>query len=264
MTIAVGILASDGIVIAADRLETLPGYSKSDVGKIRHISHAGRLSKDEPFRHGAFCVTGAGSGGVLDSLSQELIRVFDTNRAIDVKPKMRDLMDGALVNFMGRHVVPFNDPSDAGPHMLLAYQRENNVGLWTTDRSAMTEIHSGAVGLGMHRAYEFLTKMGDAPEMLSLSVQEAAAVAAFAIFDVKNNIDGCGSHTDICYIHDNRVRPVSRQVVSALEDVFRGYVAECETRVLRYVFYEHERTAPKRQLADVRKRIRHLIEAMPK
>ena len=64
MTICIGILASDGIVIAADREEG-DGYVKTDQGKI---STATRLI----FPVGSIAVTGSGWGSYLDEVAERL------------------------------------------------------------------------------------------------------------------------------------------------------------------------------------------------
>ena len=58
MTIAVGILASDGVVIAADREEG-DGYLKTDTGKVSQT-----FKGTAPI--GSIAITGAGTGPYLD------------------------------------------------------------------------------------------------------------------------------------------------------------------------------------------------------
>ena len=68
----IGLLASDGIVIAADREEG-DGYLKNDTGKIA-TSYKGL----EPI--GVMAVTGAGTGLYIDEVSDILRATFCANQ----------------------------------------------------------------------------------------------------------------------------------------------------------------------------------------
>ena len=73
MTIALGLLASDGIVIAADTQETYSGALK-----VNHPKISGALNGDRFNPEGVFIVTGAGSAVHLDPIGQELSDAFET------------------------------------------------------------------------------------------------------------------------------------------------------------------------------------------
>jgi hypothetical protein len=68
MTIAIGILASDGVVIAADREEG-DSYLKNDTGKIAQ-AFKGTL----PI--GSIAITGSGSGPCLDEVAKLIMADF--------------------------------------------------------------------------------------------------------------------------------------------------------------------------------------------
>ena len=71
MTIAIGILAKDGIVLASDTQET-SGYIKTEGSKI--LVGVGLPGSDrEPW---GLAITGAGSAAYLDSFSQETFGAF--------------------------------------------------------------------------------------------------------------------------------------------------------------------------------------------
>src|SRR5207247_11290193 len=71
MTIAIGLLATDGVVIAADTQESAgyPGDMKSSGTKILW---ALRSNASNPPVTGAFAVSGAGTVGYLDAVNQKL------------------------------------------------------------------------------------------------------------------------------------------------------------------------------------------------
>ena len=68
MTIAIGILASDGVIIAADREEG-DGYLKTDRGKISQVFRG-------LFPAGSIAVTGAGDAAALDEVSNLITDAF--------------------------------------------------------------------------------------------------------------------------------------------------------------------------------------------
>src|ERR1051326_7385632 len=84
MTIALGILASDGIVVASDTQETY-----SDLRKVRQTKILAVVN--EP--NAGLLVTGAGSGPQIDALSQILCDRFSRET-----PSSLTALDGALQN----------------------------------------------------------------------------------------------------------------------------------------------------------------------
>src|SRR5256885_9651317 len=88
MTIALGIIASNGIVLAADTEETMgvAGYSKTDQTKI-----LGYFSADNQRPLGACFISGAGDAGYIEALSQTLGRVFVNHPSLTERPLERQL-----------------------------------------------------------------------------------------------------------------------------------------------------------------------------
>jgi hypothetical protein len=70
MTIAIGVLASDGIVVAADTQESVQGYWKTTQGKVRWAEHRGTNG------HGACIVSAAGNARHSDELMNRVARFF--------------------------------------------------------------------------------------------------------------------------------------------------------------------------------------------
>src|SRR5712671_3504842 len=98
MTIALGLNFNGGIVIAADTLET--HYSmKVSTAKVK-------LSARSDF--GAIVISGAGTAGYIDSISQEFQRMFmasDSSESLDgLEAKFKILLE----EFYAKHVLlPF-------------------------------------------------------------------------------------------------------------------------------------------------------------
>ena len=70
MTIAIGLLASDGIVLSADTQEIV-GSMKSDESKLIVANRGAEKEKA-----GALAITGAGDAGYLDSINMEICTAF--------------------------------------------------------------------------------------------------------------------------------------------------------------------------------------------
>lgn len=76
MTIALGIIAPDGIVVAADR-QAAAGYQKADEGKLRLVWHADLA--------GSLVTTGAGDSAYLDSIADRPRGWFGSSKLTDIK-----------------------------------------------------------------------------------------------------------------------------------------------------------------------------------
>src|SRR5262245_4417462 len=94
MTIALGILAKDGVAIAADTQESVGAY-KVAARKI--------FSRPDPNRDRAFAVTGAGNAGYLESLGQGLARDFEQGGTMAA---IENRMSANLLRFHQDHIFP--------------------------------------------------------------------------------------------------------------------------------------------------------------
>src|SRR5437899_3200980 len=88
MTIALGILASDGIVVAADRLESYGGQFKLDQSKILPVS---TVYPDDvnPELIGACLISGAGDAGHIDALTEQLAKDFCNHEETVLRVQMK-------------------------------------------------------------------------------------------------------------------------------------------------------------------------------
>ena len=96
MTIALGILAKDGLVIAADTQETYSGLLKMEQGKIFSALNG----------PASFHITGAGSATHLDSISQQLCEDF-SRRAPRTMTALRDSVESSVRTFHVKHIAPY-------------------------------------------------------------------------------------------------------------------------------------------------------------
>src|SRR5438067_3513959 len=99
MTIALGILASDGIVVAADREEQIPDFMKVSQSKIRVMSIASKSHS------GSCVVTGAGDGTHIDALTDSLLQAFTAQSEL-VGVELQTCLADVVEQFHHDHIFP--------------------------------------------------------------------------------------------------------------------------------------------------------------
>jgi 20S proteasome alpha/beta subunit len=215
VTIAIGILAADGIVIAADTQETV-GSHKADESKLL-IANQG----SERDKAGAIVVTGAGDSGYLDSINQELCAAFLRKRKWTPATLFAQSKKH-VKQFHHDHVVPFsNFPEHDRPQasLIIGAHIDGSCCLWSTEKSTLaTGKKHCSVGLGRAYAQVMLRRFW-AP----MDTVKAASLAAFVIFHVKNTVDGCGSQTQIVILKNGHAAYVSQPNINLLECAFEEY-----------------------------------------
>lgn len=192
MTIAIGILASDGLVIAADSQETIPGFWKVEQDKIMaaHQVHAG-------LAQGGIGISGAGLGVYVDELSQRWIRTF-TDNPLALTVELQALLDNELEDFHERKVVPFSGyPVNERPeiYLLAACARNGWRSPWESSLNVLTDrtpVGYAAVGVGAMHAR---TLLGRFYSRFHFDLARAVLLAAYVLFHVKESVDGCGKRT---------------------------------------------------------------------
>lgn len=215
MTIALGLIAEDGIVIAADRQET-EGDQKTDQGKI---DSAWTLPD------GALLVTGAGNGPYIDSVSRQLKQYFSGTEERD-EDALTENFTAIHRAFYSETVLPF---ANYHPHerpdyeLLLGCSTNRRCSLWYSQKLALNLAEGfRAVGIGASAAESFLKKF----YVLRLPLKIAVSLAVFVIHQVKNSVEGCGFETDVLCI-GNRVPRIPLRVspheIRKMEDAFKKF-----------------------------------------
>ncbi len=214
MTIALGLIAKDGMVIAADRQQT-EGEWKTDQCKIEDVWTV------EP-QGGCLLTTGAGMASYLDSVSHEIFDHFRDVEEREEKPLFEQI---AAINrkFYSRTVIPFAKyPFHERPDysLLLAYSFRNRCSLWYSELLALNRAEGfKAVGIGKTTAEALLKKF----YVLRLPLGVAISLAAFAIYQAKRSIDGCGLETDIYCVRNDVPLRVSPREIRSMEDAFSEF-----------------------------------------
>jgi 20S proteasome alpha/beta subunit len=215
MTIAMGIRASDGIVIAADREEG-DGYLTNERGKILQ-TFRGR----NPV--GWIGIAGAGDGPAIDEVTKLLTDAFcaDAERSADE-------LKAALCNehraYYKKTILPFARHSqlERPDYSLLIGCLEGGGGksLFFTSRLSFNESNDyEAISVGATVANNWLGRLYD-----YMPVSRAIRLAAYVVYQVKNSVSGCGLGTDIIGLkRDEVLARVNPDLIRRWEAAFRYY-----------------------------------------
>jgi len=228
MTIAIGILAKDGVVIAADSQLTIQNIWKGSHGKIMALE---RVKMPGGFL-GACVVTGATSDfPYLVSLGQEILGAFELQSHSDPEQSLEAPLRKVVRRFETHHVVPYRDVVDIAVETIVATSRPFGDELWSTKRSTLSS-HSGyvAVGIGAAHADALLQRLWRRPQY---DVAAAAALAVFVALSVKESVDGCGKVTNVVMLQDSAFHQMPQSLVGRLEEQFSEYFQAHEPQLVR-------------------------------
>lgn len=221
MTIGVGILASNGLVVAADSQVT-NATMKTSHGKI-----TGMVLRDidttDPnnvifSNQGGFVVGMAGqpSGYVIEA-GRRMKLVFESDHTIS-GPELKDALQTELIAFYDEHIARFHDlPHAERPYVQLVIGafRNNRRDLWYTDNALLldTSFYS-VIGSGETSALPIVERHFRVP---SPDVVEALFLAAFAVHEAKKRDPYCGKDTDVICLWNNMFLHVSRHITRQID-----------------------------------------------
>jgi hypothetical protein len=216
VTIALGILANDGIVVATDTQEGT-GYAgglKTGRNKIR-IGMTGAVAGGH---QRSMAVTGAGRTGYLEAMMESIHTCLSDAQSSD---DCQGSVEKRLCEFYSQHVHPFSYlPEGERPDcaVLAALQHGPRTSLWATDKTTVHEcIGYGAVGVGASYANHLLASYSSG----SFNVSQVGIVAAYVAYKVKELIEGCGKGTDVVFLKDGRADYLFyRHEIDQLEEMF--------------------------------------------
>jgi hypothetical protein len=208
MTIALGLLAAGGAVIAADREES-DGTLKTDQGKIGGLWRATR---------GCLAVSGAGNGPYLDSLTASLVDWFNADKTDFKADTFGEELRRRHHEFYKRSVLPFApyeesvdyellvcfDPAPTPGDIALAAKVGGTPGkrceLWKSHKLSLLKVEPfAAVGCGATTAKLLLSKFW----VSSIPLEIAVSLAAYVAYHVKRTVKDVGLDTDIMVIKKN-------------------------------------------------------------
>jgi hypothetical protein len=216
MTIALGLIAADGIVVAADRQET-EGDQKKDQRKIDTLWADGV---------GSLVVSGAGNGPYIDSMTSRLQYAFGSKvwDWID-REEMTEKFRADHAAFYSEAVLPFAayQPYERPDYELLfgcSIVTKHHF-LWYSHKLTLNRVEGfRAVGVGASTAESLLKKF----YVARLPLKVAISLAAYVVYQVKNSVEGCGFETDVLFTqaHTPPYR-VSPYTLKEMEDAFARF-----------------------------------------
>lgn len=260
MTIAIGLIAQDGLVLAADTQETIQGLWKNDQGKILSAGH----SIIGPIPDVGYCaISGAGGGEYIDALARQMMERFLANPPVATHAEAQTAFAPVLEDFHAKHILPFGHyPRDDRPHLRLVigchFHLRGSM-LFVTEENVL--LPSGpyqAIGIGAMLAHTLLARLYRLP---MLSVWETAMLASYVMYHVKDAIDGCGKSTDITIVGRHGQVWLRRQETELLEQAMREYSFDAEPEQFRWTLGAD---APKRAatFGRSRRKLKRLVEKM--
>ena len=223
MTIALGILTSGGILLAADSEETYADYVKVDQKKIDLAVHWAQDGLRTAL------ITGAGSGHLIDAFTQYLEdEILKDARLKSHNPK--SIFDAALVKFYGSHLVPFQytrEPPDIS--LILAYTGDDkHSSLYLSQLNVFVDCRKrrfAAAGIGASQAMVMLKLLlgdGAYPSLI-----EASFIASYVVHVLKQTTSGVGKRTDIRALHGHGfstiIPPLSEELDALVGDYYRDF-----------------------------------------
>jgi hypothetical protein len=225
VTIALGILAHDAVVIAADTQVGITDYLKSDQSKI---SFTGRSSTGT--REMGLAIAGAGTTAYTRHFQQQITRMAATMPALS-HDDFESACSSHLIAFHDTHIVPCASVhSPPTISFVLGYYCEGAHKLWSTTENLLTESNSYATaGIGSVYANSLLGRLF--LPMWPMDVRVAALLAAYVVHEVKLLIDGCGKHTDLVCVGPYHRHAIPRAQVEDMEGLF-GRLIGIETGIM--------------------------------
>ncbi|MGA2878848.1 MAG: hypothetical protein ABSG13_07845 [Bryobacteraceae bacterium] len=198
MTICIGMLASDGIVIAADSQES-DQYFKRSQQKI-FTFHGGIQTGENPPPPPMVCAfTGSGDAGYLDSFFAHAMKGIPTTGG---QMALEEFMAGKLHTFHEQHIFPLaaaNSPPKIDV-LIGAYTSWQTCMFVSSGSTLRRAFPYTAVGAGAHFA---LSIMGELSAVRDLKRTEL--LAAYIIALTKERIEWCGKYTTIVSLHNSTI-----------------------------------------------------------
>lgn len=195
MTIAAGFVCLDGIILAADTQETVPGYTKNSTEKIRMWADHGL----------GIAITGAGDTDLIETIGPEIERAiyrgyspkqarFDN----ELREIIRKTMHSAFLKYI-RPYAAFPREERPGCDLLVAVSVKNEVNdyecLFKASGTVVRKIEYGAecVGTGLILAKSLIERFYSS----FMDLDEAVLAVCYIMHHTKKWVDGCGGTTDL-------------------------------------------------------------------
>jgi hypothetical protein len=230
MTIALGLIAQNGVVVAADTNETR-GFMKIDVKKISAMLGTNQTDPTET-KARCYVITGSGSGHHLEAIRDQLFACVASNETAPTHKIDNDCAE-ILKKYYADHILPFAlYPEHERPTMslLIATDSPHNRLLVSQDNAIRNAGPIAAVGIGTIVADQLLGRYYQAP---ILDVYGVLLLASYVMYHVKDSVEGCGKATDMLGFKDGVFFSLRRDETAALEEAMGQYSRNFEPMMLR-------------------------------
>lgn len=200
MTICIGMIASDGLLVAADSEEN-DGYFKRSQSKIFTAIDGVPLGPNMSGPSGACAIAGAGHGGYCDALSEQLTNLFlDSKDVVDVH-LLGSIFEERIKQFYQDHIIPFAAyPPDERPNVgaiIGAYRRYTSTLFVTEGSTVRRGIPYCAIGTGQTFAMNLMDQLWDSRPLSQMEI-----LAAYIVYRTKESIGHCGKFTSVVSLHN--------------------------------------------------------------
>ena len=198
MTICIAMLATDGIVLAADYQES-DTYFKRPQQKIMTLTGGAAHATPTPVLPYCLAVAGAGESGFIDAFVNELFK-HDASKQKNMRAWEKHCQS-TLDSFYVRHVARFSlaDPN-SDFSVLIGVSWNGMSTILASHKSTLRNLDAPyeAKGIGSAFAKNLMGELWE-PE----SVEENSMLAAYIVALTKETIENCGKHTDVVRIHNS-------------------------------------------------------------
>jgi hypothetical protein len=214
MTVALGLVAWDGIVLAADMQES-DGYFKEYGVKISSDAMDSRVDSN---MRAAIGITGAGPAVHLDAIAEQIIGGFHAHQFQSLND-FETWTGEVVADFYKKHVVDIAPHVDRDFRLIIGAQIENRCALWTSDATVIKRVPTlEAVGSGAPFA-----KMALEARSISPNVELGILLAILGVARAREYDIHSGKGTHIVCLRDNITHIVPWFRVNQVEELFRRY-----------------------------------------
>jgi len=222
MTIALGIMAREGMVIAAD------SEVSADMTRISGL----KIFPFDDSSGGRIIVTGSGNTHYLQSAAYSIGEIFmdhPNDSLLDLEPTMQAFLE----TFYEDHITPFSalpDPPDIA--LIIGANRRSESKGWVSQNNILNQwrVAHAAVGIGEIHARAVLGTLTHACDF-----ESAKIMAAYVVWLVKQRIAYCGKDTHVQCFGNTGPSGLTLGQVHALENIFSD-MKYLESSLWAYVF----------------------------
>jgi hypothetical protein len=184
-----GMLCSNGVVVAADTQESYPSGEKSFTGKIFPLTGPDYKA----------IVAGAGQGHLIDYAKDKIFSIFRTGVSTpqEFETQLARLMQGFYENEFRTY--PVSRPEEKHVELLVAVKIENGVPLlFSVDATLVGQVHDVRI-----LSAEIFSGMARDFQKMRLNIHQAVWACMYVIKEAKERYEGIGGTTQVMAIEES-------------------------------------------------------------